>query len=333
MSVLTYEELRRDLERRSFHPVYLLLGPDEYQRRCALLDIKSALLKEGIALDFNWEEFSGPVATPARILNSLRTLPVMSSRRAVLVTETERMEPAGYEALAAYLQNPNARCMLILTGEDLDRRTSIYKALREHAQVVEFPKLKGYALTVWVEDYVRQKGHHISSSAAQKLADLAGSDLQNLIGEIEKLLLYAGEEKTISPAALDQMVESTRQHNIFELTEALGRCDRPGALRSLASLLDSGEKPLAILGMMARHFRQVIITKEMLRAGYSTREIGQAAQIPGFVLDRFLRQARTMGPGTAERIFECIGRVDVRMKTSGSSERILLESLILELPG
>lgn len=333
MSAITYEELKRDLERRSLQAVYLLLGPEEYQRRCALLEIKSALLKEGMALDFNWEEFSGPTATPARLLNSLRTLPVMSSRRAVLVTEAERMDPAGYEALVAYLHEPNPRCMLILTAEDLDRRTSIYRALREQAQVVEFPKLKGYALTVWVEDYVRQKGHHIASAAAQKLVDLAGSDLQSLIGETEKLLLYAGEEKNISPAAIDQMVEGTRQHSIFELTEALERRDRPAALRSLASLFEAGEKPLAILGMMARHFRQVIIAKEMLRAGYSPREVGQAAQIPGFVLDRFLRQAKAMGPGTAERIFEHIGRVDVRVKTSGSSERLLLESLILELPG
>jgi hypothetical protein len=70
-----------------------------------------------------------------------------------------------------------------------------------------------------------------------------------------------------------------------------------------------------------------------MRAGYSPREIGQAAQIPGFVLDRFLRQAKAMGPGAAERVFGRIGKVDVKIKTSGSSERVLLESLILGLPG
>jgi DNA polymerase-3 subunit delta len=332
LSVLTPEELERKLQHGDIHPAYLLVGPEEFIRRQAVLNLKSALVDSRV-LDFNWDEFAGPKASANRILGVLRTLPVMSPRRGVLVTQAEELAPADQEQLIDYLIRPNPRSTLIIVTDELDRRMSFYRSLKEHAQVVEFPKLKGNALAAWAGDYIRRKGRSISSTSLNRLVDLAGADLQTLIGEIEKLLLYAGQEKVIHPQAVEQMVQGSRQHSIFELTDALGRRDRRAALRSLGNLLESGEHPLIVLTMMARHFRQVLIAKEMIRSGHTPHEIGQAAQIPAFLLDNFLRQARSIDQSIAERVYTRLGEIDLRIKTSSANERTLLESLIYTLPG
>ena len=64
-----------------------------------------------------------------------------------------------------------------------------------------------------------------------------------LAAELEKLLLYAGEEKNISDSAVENLISGSRQQGIFELINAVGREDRNGALRSLANLLGMGEQP------------------------------------------------------------------------------------------
>lgn len=332
MSVLTPEELERNLRRGDIHPAYLLIGPEEYLLRQGVFSLRSALVDRRTQ-DFNWDEFAGSKATAARIIGALRTLPAVSPRRGVLVTEAGELAPADQEQLVAYLNHPNPKSTLVLVAEELDRRTGFYRSLKEQAQVVEFPKLKGNALIAWAGDYIRKNGRSISSTTLNRLVDLAGSDLQTLTGEIEKLLLYAGQEKVIHPQAVEQLVQGSRQHGIFELTDALGRRDRRAALLSLGNLLESGEHPLMVLTMMARHFRQMLTAKEMIRSGHPPHEIGQAAQIPAFLLDNFLRQARSFDQRIAERIYRRLGDIDLKIKTSSANERTLLESLIYTLPG
>ena len=331
MSPLTPEELDRQLKQKKIHAVYALVGPEEYLRRQCLIRLKAALLEES-AFDFNWEEFTGGRVPAERILGVLRTLPVMSPRRAVLVSRAEDLTQADQEVLASYMARPNPRSTLILTADEADRRSAWYRALKEHAQLVEFPKVKGYALTAWAGDYIRAKGKAVSAATLKKLVDLAGSDLQSLACEIEKLLLYVGDERVIPPRAVEELVHGSRQHSIFELTGALGRRDRAAALRLLGNLLDSGEYPLAVLAMIARHFRQILIAKEMMREGRSAAEIGQVAQIPAFMLDDFLRQARAFDQAIAERIFARIAEIDLKMKSTGADERGLLVRLICSLP-
>jgi DNA polymerase-3 subunit delta len=178
---------------------------------------------------------------------------------------------------------------------------------------------------------VRSRGYSLSSAAVKKIVELAGSDLQSLASELEKLLLYSGKEKNISDAVLDDLVRSSRQHGIFELIGALGRRDRASALRSLANLLNMGENILVIVSMMARHCRQVLIAKECLQKGISPREIGSAAQIPPFLLEQFLHQARAADSVAIQAMHIALADIDRRLKSSSGEGRALLEKLICAL--
>jgi len=331
MSILTLEELERALQRNQFHPVYLVVGPEEYFRQQALGALRRSLLKDSVA-DFDYQEFSGGKNTAEQILQAVNTMPMMSPRRVVVVRSCEDLDASGLESLRSYLDQPNRRSTLILEAQAMDRRTTLYKAFTSSAQVVEAPKLKGHALASWAQERIRKGGRHIAPEALRRLIDLVGADLQVLQNEIEKLLLYTGNEKSISAAAVDAMIAGSRQHSIFELTDALGRKDRQSALRSLGNLLDSGDEPPRVLSMMARHYRQVLIAKEMLAGGHSPREIGLAAQIPEFLLSDFLRRAKGMDRRTAENLYIRLGAIDRRMKSTGSDERGLLERLIFEMP-
>lgn len=327
MKSLSPEGLKAELDRGHFCPVYLILGPEEYTRRSTLRTIRASVLA-GDAADFNFAEFAAG-ASMREVLEVAETFPMMAPRRLV-TAEIEKIPAPQQELLTAYVRRPSPKTVLVLLARELDRRTGFYRFLAEKTCIVEAPRLKGYAMVRWAEDYVRRRGLRASSASITKIVDLAGSDLMSLVNEIEKLALYGGGN-TIPDAAVDELVQKTRQHGIFELTGAIGMRDRRKALMLLGNLIEGGEPPLLILAMMARHFRQTIIALEMMRRGRRRQEIGRAAQVPAFALKAFLEQARATGLDTARRMYVSLAGIDTRFKSSTVDERMILEDFVCSL--
>lgn len=327
MSLTTPDELEAELRRRTVRPVYLLLGPEEYLLERVLKQLKEAVLTSEAAV-FNYAEFAATDGSLRESLDILNTFPMMAPRRMVVVDEIDALDEPEQEALSSYVRQPADRSVLVLVADNLDRRTTFYGMLKEKTCVVEFPKLKVFELQRWAEDFIRNQGYRISSDSIRKLVDLAGSDLRSLVNETEKLLIYCAGQKTIPDSAVDDSIGASRHHTIFELTDALGRRDRKKALRLLGNLMDSGENAQYITTMLARHFRQILIAKELLMQGRNSREIGTAAQIPPFLLDAFIRQVRAIDERVAERMYVRLANADFKLKSSGVEERLIFEHLI-----
>ncbi len=330
MALLAHQEFEQQLARGNYCPVYLLNGPEEYLHKQALVSLKSAALNPE-TISFNYAEFEASTDSSTEVLQALDTLPVYSRYRLVLLQNVQLLAPGDQDALLSYVSSPRARSILVLAANELDRRTAFYRYLREKACVVELPKLKGYGLFRWAENYLRARGYRLSSTGLRKLVGLVGSDLRALANELEKLLLYSGEDKEISNQAVDELVQHSRQHGIFELINALGRKDHQAALNLLGNLLDSGEPPLMIVTMMARHFRQTIIAKELLERDRPLAEIAAAARIPSFILEEFITQVRHMDSAVARDMYVRLALIDYRLKSSSASPRLILEHMICAL--
>jgi DNA polymerase III subunit delta len=330
MALLTQAEFDQEIKKGVFRMVYFLHGPEEFLRRQALNLLRRSVLT-GETFSFNYAEFSLRTASIMEVLGSAQTFPFGSPWRLVIAGDLEALPPDGQNDLAAYLDRPFHKAVLVLHAAELDRRTSFYKALREKTCVVEFPALKGAALQKWTAEYIRSRKLRMSAQSLRKLVELAGADLQSIAGEVEKLCLYAGEETSIPDSVVEELLLTSRQRGIFELTGAIGRKDRRAALMLLANLMESGEAPLSILAMIARHYRQLFVAKDLLEAGKPLGEIASAAQIPPFVLDEFVRQARTTDWQTARKTYTRLADIDNRIKSSRAEPRTILEEFICSL--
>jgi DNA polymerase III subunit delta len=323
------EELESDLK-RELRPVYLVLGPEIYQCRSAIALLKKhALSPDSAAFDFS--EFNAGETSVDEIMEAGGTFPMISKRRLVLVADVEHLKESDQGGLLDSLTNLSKRSMLVLLAEDLDHRKKFYKTLRDKYCVAEFPKLKGIALEKWAEAFIQKQGYRSSSSTIKRVVELVGSDLQTLASELEKLMLSSGKEKDISKTEVEDLVRASRQHGIFELINAIGQRDRAAALRSLANLLSMGEHPLVMVTMMARHCRQILIAKEGLLQGSNTHEIASTAQIPPFILDQFLRQARAIDAASVQEMYVRLAAIDKRLKSTSLDGRSMLERLICAL--
>jgi DNA polymerase III subunit delta len=325
MSLISFEDLQSDTGAGCFAPVYLVLGPEDYLRREAVRLIRERAVPPACRA-FNFDEFSAGETPAAAVLEAARTYPMMARRRLVIVHEVDRAEEADQEEYVTYAQAPEPITVLLLTAYNLDRRTRFFKGLLAHGACLEFPPLQGPALEKWVGEYMRGRGAKVSPKAVRTLVGLAGSDLQTVIMETEKVLAAAGPDMSVTESSLADLVRNDRQRTIFELTDALAAGRAGDALRILANLLEGDEPPLVVLTMLARHFRQVLIVREMLGRGQPPREACRAAQV-WKRQDEFVRNAKSIDTVRVEKIYRSLAEVDLRIKSS-VDPRMLLEQLI-----
>jgi DNA polymerase III subunit delta len=325
--IQTLEELDHDLKSADLRQVYLVLGPEQFQCRQAVDLLKGKALSPA-SIAFDYSEFYAGEDPVDEIIKTLNTYPMLSKKRVVVVASAEELSDSEQETLLESIKELSPRGMLILLAEDLDHRKRLYKNIRDKGCVAEFARLKGYALERWAEAYVQRAGYRISSASMKKILDLAGADLQNLSTELEKLMLFSGEQKTISDSAIEDLVRESRQHRIFDLIDAIAAKDRTGALRLLENLISGGESPIAMVALMARHCRQILVAKDYLRQKMDSREIAARVQVLPFLADKFMRQVRSADAAAIQEMYIRIADIDRRLKSSSADGRLLLEQII-----
>lgn len=330
MELKSLEDLEGELKRGLVRSVYLLTGPEEYLRRLA----EEQILRHTLAPEsqpFNFSEFSLAVHPLDDALKAADTFPLASPFRLVILRNVNSPTEDQEEALLRYLKQPSKKTVLVLVAENIDRRKTFFRSLKDKHCVADFQSPKPATFKQWAGDLLRKRGYQASRVAIEKLVALAGSDFRTLLGEIEKLTLYAGSDKSIPDSALDELVRESTTHSAFDLTDAMGRRDIKAALRLLHGLLESGEPTLKILGAISWNFRNVLMVQEQLASGKTSGQIVAALHLNPYSAEKLIGQARALDGSHVRRLYERLAALDLRLKSSAVDERMLLENLICSI--
>jgi DNA polymerase-3 subunit delta len=330
MLIKSLDELENELKDGVIRPIYLLTGPEEYLRRKAEERIAGCVLAAE-ARAFNLSEYSLDSDAIDDVLQAAETFPLCAPYRLVIARELGSLPQDKEQALLEYLQRPSKKSVLVLVAEKVDNRKTFFRHIKEKHCVADFESPRPAVFARWAGQLLRERGYRLSQGAMDKLVALAGSDFQTLVGEIEKLTLYAGDDKNIPDTVLDELVRESREHTAFELTDAMGRRDAATALRLLNNLLGAGEAPLKILGAIVWNFRNVLMVQEQLALGKTKAQILAALQINPYSLEKALTQARGLDNLSVRRLYDRLAAVDLQIKSSGYDERMLIERLLCSL--
>ncbi len=194
-----------------------------------------------------------------------------------------------------------------------------------------FFRLKEAELYQWLTREAGNLGKTLTLAAAQRLVEIVGDNLAELIHELEKLALYAGAEKSLTPNLVNQLATHSRTYNIFALVEALGEPGAHKRLSALGQLLDLGEPAPKILGMLARQLRLLISLKEGGPAGAAYRN---RFNLPPRVIKSLAQQAPRFSEAALRSHLSLLHQIDWQLKTSAGLPRLWLEWALLKMgPG
>ncbi len=344
MNILSREDLRNQLKRREFAPVYLLFGAETYLRDLAARHITDLVLADSSLREFNETEFSLGNSPVQHALASAEQMPMISARRVVKITDVvvsasgtkDNLKEEDEASLASYLNRPSETSVVIFIAGELDKRRKISKLLLEKCTAVEFKELEDSELISWAKTKLKDLNAEADDRALRHLIGLVGNNVRRLTNEIEKLAVAALPDALITFELIESLVPNSREISNFELTDYLLSKNKTRALQILKKILDDGAEPLMLLGLIASNFRRLFMSKELMRNGVERREVARILKLPYSKQEDFLATARRTDAEKLTWIMRRIAETDVAIKTSiggggSSGSRLQIEMLVCEL--
>jgi DNA polymerase-3 subunit delta len=312
-------------------PVTLLHGPEPFLLDDAVARLTRALFPGQTELSLARESVDARAAGAEAVVQAALTLPWLGDRRLVVARGADGLTAKTAEPLIAYAKAPNPSTVLVLVADSLlDGSHWLLRALPP-AAVVAAPALAGRALAVWLRVHAQSVGYELREDAAGLLVELSGDDLTRLVGEVEKAALAGGpENRRVTVAEIRAVVGEHRLRHVFDLTRALSARDAAAALALLESLLNAGEEPLAVLGMLTREARATWQAADALRAGRAPEEIARSLRRPPAAATALLERARSVSVAAAARQLARCWDVERRLKLGGAA-RPELSLLVADL--
>lgn len=314
--------------------LYLLHGDNELQREeafAALLE-KSGLTPD--LRDFNVETLEHPT-TAAELRRSSSTIPFLGDVRIVVARELlARSSKDDLQEIAGYLPDlPPTTWLIFIERQSLPKRNPVLKAVDEVAgKVLTFTLPKVKFLPGWIQQRIQQYGGQIDAPAAALLAQNIGADLRLLDQEIRKLLLYSGERKRVTLEDVRVMVPYVQSADvIFNLVDALGQRKPRNAAGYLHRLLDVGEHPLGIFGMIVRQFRLLTQVKWLADRGLSESAIATQLKLHPFVAGKVRTQTVYFTPEQLRAAYWLLHASDLSIKRGEMQPEAALDLLVVEL--
>jgi DNA polymerase-3 subunit delta len=335
---LSYFKVKRDLENNIIYPSYFFFGEEIFLIE-EIINLIKKILVPSEKENFNYHKYELTEYKWHDIISSAQTIPFLFSEKRIIVVEVrekknENLTSSEENLLKSFFSSPPSHSVLIVKASHCDRKKPLFKffmSLPQHiCYQIEFKPLKGNQLFSWIDEKVRAQGKIIGFNEKQRLVDIIGHDLRNLNNELEKLIIFIGDKKTIQIEDIEEVTGHIRSFALWELTNSLEKFNFKKSLTIINKLLKEGYHPLIILNFLSRFFQNLLSIKLMIKDNISFKEIIENLPVPYFKTQDFINLATKFSEGELKYFISRLHQLDLRLKSTSSKPKMLLESFIYE---
>ena len=329
---MTPDKLLLQISKGQIEPFYFLYGPEIFYQT----EIIQTLIKQWITddnRDFNLETFDAQESTVNHWLGSAKTLSFLGGIKLVIVRNLHDAIPQDKEAqtLIDYAENPIPEACLVVTSNKVDRKRKLFKILTGLKTAVACEAPKENELINWLRKRAEESNYSLSSNAARVLINRVGARPGILAKELEKTLLYAGANKSISEKDVAEVVGESKTENVFALTEALKTKNPETALRLLNNQINHGEEPIKILGTIAWQFRMIWEVKHYQKKNLPSGQIAKTMGANPYVVDKALQHTGRFSTKQLRTGYLELAKADRSLKSTSQDPLAVMQTLVLNL--
>lgn len=222
---ISEKQLIEDLKAQKYAPVYLLTGEENYYIDLVSDYFENKVIAEEFR-DFDQTVVYGRETDMKTVVSLAKRYPMMSPVQLVLVKEAQDIAK-DWELLADYLDHPQPQTLLVFCyrHKKMDKRTKTYKAISTKGVVYEKNKMRDYEVPDWIARIVMQQGYQITQKGAVLIAESLGNDLGKIVNELSKVYISLPKGTVINEDVIETNIGISKDYNVFELQNAIGRRD------------------------------------------------------------------------------------------------------------
>jgi len=327
------KELKKNWKNGEFGRCYLFFGTEAYLIRDYEQALTKAILPEGAEM-MNHDIFEEKRATASAIMDAAETFPFLNDKRLITIKNSGLFQKGGQkddiEKLKAYMTDlPETACILFIEDK-VEKTSALYKAVTKFGQAVEFKKLSDRELSAWIKKLCKDNGKEMDAEVSSLFLQTVGSDMENIEGELMKLIAYKGEEKEILAEDIREVCTVSLEAIVFDLVKAVAEKRPAAAVQIYRTLLFQKESPYMILSLITRQFRFILETKLFSESGMTNDAIAAKLGVRDFAVREYLKQSRRFpAEGWKEAMRDCL-QTDLDIKLGKAAEETAVELLIMK---
>lgn len=322
----TIDDVKGGLSEGKVPPVYLFYGAEDFLVEEATQTVIDALLPPE-QRGFNLDVMYGGDADIRDIISHASSFPMMAERRIVVIRDSDKV--GNKELLSSYIEHPSPTTCLILQAGKPDLRKKPFSTVRRTGMVVSFDPIRDYQIPAWIGKRVKQQGWSIDAEAVKIIAAYVTTSLREIQSELDKLYTFVGTKRTITSDDVRAVVGMSKEHNVFDLQNAIGQRDLDRSTTVLARMLDAGESPVFLVVMLTRYFQTLWRVYDLKRRGLGSAEVASKLGLNPFFIKDYIASVDRFTLSEVERAFERLVAADEQLKSSSIDPFQIIERAIV----
>ncbi len=327
-----YRVIENDIANDNIKQCYLLYGEEAYLK----LFYKKRLIKVFGADDadntMNVAYFTGKDIDVKELISIADTMPFFADYRTIIISDSGFFK-SSQDELADFIKNslPETTRLLFIEN-DVDKRSKMFKAIKEHGSDIEFTIQSEESNSKWIAKLLQSDKKTMQPSVISYFLSKTGNDMANIRTEYDKLISYTLTKDTITKEDVDAIVTVRLQDRVFVMLDSMSEKNQKKALSLYYELLALKTPPYKILSLITSRFNDMLIAKELKQKGYDksgiTSKMGYGNN--QWRTDKLLNSARSYSLDVLkEALRECV-EYDEKIKTGQLIDKLAVEMLIVK---
>lgn len=256
---------------------------------------------------------------------------VLIGENALFLTGTKSNIEHNIDYLTKYINDENNNNIVILTAlvDKLDERKKIVKLINEKCKVIFKPAIDDKNLSDFIIQEFKSNGYKIDYKTANYFVDYVGKNVDILISEIDKMILYKADDKTITKDDILNISSKGFKDNIFDLTDGIMKKDFNKIYECYNDLITLGEDEIMIISLLGNQFNLVYQSKLLEQKGKMYKDIADILGVHPYRVKLALETDFLIYE--LENIIKNLHELDFQIKSGNIDKSVALENFLLHL--
>lgn len=334
---MTVDLLEKELKSGKLNSIYLLYGEETFLLESVLKKIKTNFgeLVKGINYiqidETNIRELIPNIETPAFgynkkliIVKNSGLFKKETKKKAVVSSELNNKIT---EYISKNINIINESIVLVFIEEEIDKN-DVFKLIEKSGIVCNFERQNLIQLTERLRAICRAYKVNIEDNVVKYLIETCGTNMQDLINEIRKLIEYVGENGTIQKNDIDLLAIKQVDSVIFDLTDSLGNKNINKSIDTLNGLIYNKEPIQKILITLYNHLKKLYIIKLCDKYNRNATEVLNLKPNQMFLINKYKIQAKYFEEEELKNILKELINLDSSYKMGEIDLNLGLEAIL-----
>lgn len=326
-----FEDITSSIKQGNISNMYFIVGEEEYFKH----ELVKLLEKYAIDIsmkDFNLDLLYGTEVTDTQVLNACLALPMMSDKRLVIIHDFDKLQISDPDTFIKYFNNPERSTTVLFLATKADSRKKLFQILMKQAVTLKATPLKDESFILgWIKSKVASSGCTINDDALILFFEHIGENLFEIANQIEKIVTYKGNDKTITSDDIETMTGVSKEYSVFQMINYLLDRNIPKTLDVLKIILEQGQEPIALIAAIYSRLLKQWQFVQLKRENLDDKSIASALKTSPYFLRDYVKVSSKYSFVQIRNSIQTVFRADKKLKTSSMQPKHIIEFAVHEI--